>query len=74
MDADFLVEILLWVKFPNLPMSCWSGNSLSMIGNAISIPLYVDECTMKQSRIFFARVLHQTNVTNSSKWDCCMSS
>ncbi|KAK4731949.1 hypothetical protein R3W88_024937 [Solanum pinnatisectum] len=63
MDVAFLVEIPLWVKFPNLSMSCWSDNSLSMIGSAISIPLYVDECTTKQSRIFFARVLNQTNVT-----------
>ncbi|KAG5587149.1 hypothetical protein H5410_047583 [Solanum commersonii] len=40
-----------------------SDKSLSMIGSAISIPLYVDECITKQSRIFFACVLHQTNVT-----------
>lgn len=59
----FLAEIPLWVTFPNLPMNCWSCNSLSRIASAIGKPIYADECTTKQTRISYARMLIETNVT-----------
>ncbi|KAG5589723.1 hypothetical protein H5410_040237 [Solanum commersonii] len=43
-------------------MSCWGCDSLSRIASAIGTPLFVDE---NQSRISFARMLIQVNVTKS---------
>ncbi|KAJ8569877.1 hypothetical protein K7X08_006454 [Anisodus acutangulus] len=63
LSAEFLTEIPLWVKFPNIPMGCWGSDSLSRIASAIGAPLFADECTTKQSRITFARMLVQVDVT-----------
>ncbi|KAH0714845.1 hypothetical protein KY284_007750 [Solanum tuberosum] len=60
---EFLTEIPLWFSFPNLPMNCWSCNSLSRIASAIGKPIYVDECITKQTTISYARMLIETNVT-----------
>ncbi|KAH0686275.1 hypothetical protein KY289_017033 [Solanum tuberosum] len=57
LSKEFPMEIPLWVKFPNLPMTCWSKNSLSRIASAVGKPVYADECTAKQTRISFARML-----------------
>ncbi|XP_070057680.1 uncharacterized protein [Nicotiana tomentosiformis] len=62
-NAEFLTELLLWVKFPSVPMNCWSRDSLSRIASAIGVPKYADECTAKQTRISFARMLIEVNVT-----------
>ncbi|XP_019261722.1 PREDICTED: uncharacterized protein LOC109239591 [Nicotiana attenuata] len=64
-NAEFLTELPLWVKFPYLPMSCWSKDSLSRIASAIGVPKYVDKCTAKQTRISFARMLIEVNVTKT---------
>ncbi|XP_070032704.1 uncharacterized protein [Nicotiana tomentosiformis] len=62
-NVEFLTELPLWVKFPSLPMNCSSLNSLSRIAIAIEVPKYADECTTKQTRISFARMLIEVNVT-----------
>lgn len=52
-NFDFHQEILrvipIWLRFPNLPLNCWSADSLIQMGSVIGTPLYVDECTTKQS-------------------------
>ncbi|XP_075077189.1 uncharacterized protein LOC142163933 [Nicotiana tabacum] len=62
-NTEFPTEIPLWVKFPNLPMNCWSSNSLSRIASVIGTPIFADECTSKQTRISYARMLVEVNVT-----------
>lgn len=44
-------------------MNCWSCNSFRRIASAIGKPIYVDECTTKQTRISYARTLIETNLT-----------
>ncbi|OIT32324.1 hypothetical protein A4A49_08417 [Nicotiana attenuata] len=61
--SEFLIEIPLWVRFPKLPMNCWSGNSLSRIVSTIGISMFADEYTAKQSRISFTRSLIEINIT-----------
>lgn len=34
--------IPVWVRLPNLPLNCWSDNSLSRLGRAIGVPLCAD--------------------------------
>lgn len=52
-----------WVRFPNLPLNCWSSDSLSKIGNLVGVPLCADECTTRQLRVSFARLLIEVSVT-----------
>lgn len=30
-ETEVLKEVPLWVRLPNLPLTCWSGDSLSRI-------------------------------------------
>ncbi|XP_056687533.1 uncharacterized protein [Spinacia oleracea] len=64
---DFCEESLrvipIWVKFPNLPLNCWSTDSLSRIGSSLGVPLFADACTTQQDRISFARLLIEMDVT-----------
>ncbi|XP_009603376.1 uncharacterized protein [Nicotiana tomentosiformis] len=66
-DFDFTEEfptvMPLWVKFPKLPMSRWGVGSLSRIASVIGTPIFADECTAKQTRVFCARMLIELNVT-----------
>ncbi|XP_060211626.1 uncharacterized protein LOC132639162 [Lycium barbarum] len=62
-EAEFLTEIPLWVTFPNLPMSCWGSDSLSRVASAVGHLTFADECTTKQTRISFAYMLIEVNVT-----------
>ena len=60
---EFLTEIPLWANFPKLPLNCWGAGSQSRIASAIGVPLFADECTTKQTRISYARMLIEVNVT-----------
>ncbi|KAK6791911.1 hypothetical protein RDI58_010992 [Solanum bulbocastanum] len=64
-NKEFPTKIPLWVKFPKLPMSCWGKGSLSRIVSVIGIPIYADECSTKQTRISYARMLIEVNITHS---------
>ena len=48
---EVLKVIPIWIKLPNLPLNCWSEDSLSRIGSLIGVPLYADECTSKALRV-----------------------
>lgn len=67
MDFNFEKEILkvvpLWIQLPNLPLNCWSEDSLSRIGSVIGNPICADECTTLQQRISYARLLVEVDVT-----------
>ncbi|KAL2921508.1 Chlorophenol O-methyltransferase [Bienertia sinuspersici] len=68
-EADFDIQkqalkvVPLWVQFPNLPLNCWGGDTLSRLGSLLGVPLYADECTNQQLRISFARILVEVDVT-----------
>lgn len=48
---------------PGLPLSCWGMDSLSRIGSVQGTPLYADSAITCQSRISFARMLIEIDVT-----------
>ncbi|CAO2826291.1 unnamed protein product [Amaranthus hypochondriacus] len=66
-DFDFKDEILrvipVWVRLPNLPLHCWGEEALSRIVSAIGVPILADECTTKQLKVSYARVLVEVDVT-----------
>ncbi|XP_016469076.1 uncharacterized protein LOC107791505 [Nicotiana tabacum] len=65
LSQEFLADIPLWVILPKLPMSCWGSESLSKIASAIGKLLFADECTTKQTRISYARMLIEVNITKT---------
>ncbi|KAH0749146.1 hypothetical protein KY290_028378 [Solanum tuberosum] len=62
---EILTTIPIWIKLPNLPLNCWNSVVLSKIGSSLGQPLYAEECTTQASRISFARILIEMDVTRS---------
>ncbi|XP_070005030.1 uncharacterized protein [Nicotiana sylvestris] len=60
---EVLKTIPLWVRFPNLPINCWSMKALSKIGNILGNPVYADECITSSIRISYARMLIEMDIT-----------
>lgn len=60
---ELIRTVPVWIRLPNLPLDCWSNDSLSRLGSAIGVPRCADECTSKQLRISFARLLVDVDVT-----------
>lgn len=54
---DEMTKVPIWVKFPNLPLECWSTKCLSKIASMLGKPIQSDKLTASMSRLFFARVL-----------------
>jgi hypothetical protein len=52
----------VWVKFPNLPLKCWSLKCLSKIASVLSKPVQSDMLTSSMSRVSYARVLMEVNL------------
>lgn len=63
LEKEILKEIPLWIRLPNLPLNCWSGDSLSRIGSVIGKPICADECTSQQNRVSYARLLIEIDIT-----------
>lgn len=67
MDFDFKEEIMrvipVWIRLPSLPLHYWGEESLSRIVNAVSVPILADECTAKQLKVSYARVLVEVDIT-----------
>ncbi|XP_056689965.1 uncharacterized protein [Spinacia oleracea] len=66
-EFNFYEEVLrvipLWVRLPNLPLNCWSSDSLSRIASLLGVPVCADDCTSRQQRVSFARILVEMDVT-----------
>jgi hypothetical protein len=52
----------VWVKFPNLPLQCWSLKCLSKIASVLGKPVQSDMLTHTMSRLSYARVLVEVNL------------
>ena len=50
-------------RLPNLPLHCWTEDSLSRVGSTLGVPLFADACTSQQLRISFARLLIEMDIT-----------
>ncbi|KAL7218645.1 hypothetical protein ACSBR2_011831 [Camellia fascicularis] len=48
--------IPVWVKFYNVPLEFWNGESLSRVASAVGVPLFMDQLTSSGNRVSFARV------------------
>jgi hypothetical protein len=57
-----MTRVPVWIKLPNLPLSCWSPRSLSKIASVLGKPLQSDRLTSSLSRLSYARVLVEVNL------------
>lgn len=54
---DELKYVPIWVRFHSLPVLYWGTNNLSRIARTIGVPSKMDDTTLAQSRLSYARVL-----------------
>lgn len=56
-SSEEMSRVPVWVKFPNLPLCCWSLVCLSKIASVLGKPIQYDQPTSTLSRLSYARVL-----------------
>lgn len=65
-NFDFKDEILrvipVWIRLPSLPLHCCGVEALSRIVSAVGVPIIADDCTAKQLKVSYARVLVEVDV------------
>lgn len=52
-----MVRMPVWVRFPNLPLQCWSPLCLSKLASVLGKPVHSDTPTASMTRLSYARVL-----------------
>jgi hypothetical protein len=50
-------QVPVWLKFPNLPLKCWTPRCLSKLASVLGKPLQCDKLTATKERVSFASVL-----------------
>jgi hypothetical protein len=61
-DTSDMIRLPVWVKFPNLPLQCWSPLCLSKLASVIGKPVHVDSPTASMTRLSYARVLVEVDL------------
>ena len=56
LEREDLMEIPIWVRFPNLKLHLWSPSVLSKLASVVGRPLFTDKMTAERERLMFARV------------------
>jgi len=60
--ASDKVQLPIWVRFPNLPLKCWSSICLSKIASMFGNPIQCDAPTTSMTRLSYARVLIEVDL------------
>nr|TKS10930.1 hypothetical protein D5086_0000078350 [Populus alba] len=61
-DTSDMFRMPVWIRFPNLPLKCWSPICLSKLASVIGKPLQLDTPTSSITRLSYARVLVETDL------------
>ncbi|KAJ6898030.1 hypothetical protein NC652_024759 [Populus alba x Populus x berolinensis] len=61
-SSSYMHTVPVWVKFPNLPLQCWSLKCLSKIASVLGKPVQSDMLTHTMSMLSYARVLVEVNL------------
>jgi hypothetical protein len=56
-DTSDMIRMPVWVRFPNLPLQCWSPLCLSKLASVIGKPVHSDSPTTSTTRLSYARML-----------------
>ena len=60
-----LTHVLIWVRFPNLPIRCWTPLCLSKLASVLGKPLRCDAPTISKTKLSFDRVLIEVHMVNT---------
>ncbi|KAK4360146.1 hypothetical protein RND71_019098 [Anisodus tanguticus] len=63
LNDELFTTIPVWVIFRDIPLSVWSATGLSKIASRVGIPLYTDKFTKERSKMNYARVLIEIDVS-----------
>ncbi|KAL9241119.1 hypothetical protein vseg_015266 [Gypsophila vaccaria] len=64
-ELDVISVVPLWVFFPNLDPYLWSAKALSKLASRIGRPICADEHTTSKTKVSFARVLIEVDVSKT---------
>jgi len=56
-DTSDMIRMHVWVRFPNLPLQCWSPLCLSKLASVIGKPVHSDSPITSMTRLSYAHVL-----------------
>lgn len=56
-DTSDMIWMFVWVRFPNLPLQCWSPLCLSKLASVIGKPVYPNSPTTSMTQLSYAQVL-----------------
>ena len=56
-SSEEMSRVSVWVRFPNLPLYCWSPSYLSKIASVLGKPIQSDHMTSTLSHLSYAHVL-----------------
>ena len=59
-----LTSLPIWVKFYNIPLEYWTNTCLSYIASAIGKPLHMDSLTENGTRLSFARICIEVDLSS----------
>jgi hypothetical protein len=57
-----MTHIPVWIKFPNLPLKCWTPRCLSKLASVLSKPIQCDKLTSTKERLSYAWVLVEVDL------------
>lgn len=60
--ATDMAKIPTWVRFPNLPLRCWTPICLSKLASMIGKPIHCDDHTTNMTRLSYVRVLIEVDL------------
>ncbi|CAH9134929.1 unnamed protein product [Cuscuta epithymum] len=61
-DEEFL-KVPLWVKFPRYPMECWNEEKINIVASKVAQPIYTDGVTNEKTKLDYARVLIEVDIS-----------
>jgi len=72
-SCEEMTRAPVWVRFPNLPLCCWSPPCLSKIASVLGKPIQSDHMTSSLSRLSYARVLVELDLREDLHHSVAMS-
>jgi len=56
-SSSEMSQVPVWIKFPNLPLKCWTPRCLSKLASVLGMPLQCDKLTATKERVSYAHML-----------------
>ena len=57
-----MTQVPVWIKFPNLPLKCWTPRCLSKLAGVLGKPIQCDKLTSTKERLSYAQVLVEVDL------------